>query len=164
MTATEAQRSGRALLSGEDVVRAAGDGPIMMFDGVCNLCCASVEFYIRRDRAGAIRYLPMQSELGQRTLALLDMPRRDFETFVVLDGTSVFVKSDAVFHLLRYLPPPWPMLRYWRLIPRPVRDATYDLVARNRYRLIGRRASCHVPRSTDRARFIRPSETKGVGP
>ncbi len=130
-------------------------GPVMLFDGVCNLCNASVNFYLRRDRAARIRFASMQSAAGQSLLAARSLPRRDFQTVVVLDAGQVLQKSDATLRLLRALPGPWPWIAHAAaLVPRFLRDWIYDRVARNRYSLAGRRATCRVPTPDEAARFL----------
>ena len=130
------------------------EGPVMMFDGVCNLCCAGVRFFMARDKPGLIRFCPMQSETGQSMLRELGLPLEDYETFAVRDGNAVFYRSDAYLQLLRYLPYPWRLLGAMRIVPRAVRDWLYDRIAQNRYRLFGRRDRCIVPTPAQRARFI----------
>lgn len=130
-------------------------GLVMLFDGVCNLCNASVSFYLRRDRVGAIRFAAMQSPAGRMLLTDLGLPLSDFETLVVLDHGHLRVKSDATLRLLCALPMPWPWLaRVSALVPAPLRDWIYDRIASNRYRLAGRRAACRLPAPGERARFL----------
>lgn len=103
----------------------------VVYDGHCNLCISSVRFLQRRARPGTLRF-----EAN---------PAADQRTVVVLDGDQKFRKSDASLHLVRYLRMPWPLLGVLRAVPRPVRDAVYDVVAHNRYRWFGRReAVCQV--------------------
>ena len=130
------------------------DGPIMLFDGVCNLCTAGVRFFMAHDPEGRIRYCAKQSEPGQAILRELNLPLTDFKTFVVLDGTDLRFRSDAVFHLVRHLPLPWRLLEVGRLVPRPLRDWLYDRVAGNRYRISGRRDICMIPPEAWKSRFL----------
>ncbi len=128
--------------------------PIVLFDGICNFCNWGVNFLLRWDSRGVVRFAAMQSEPGLRLLRANNLSETDYETFYVLDGDRVLRKSEAILHLNGYLP--W----YWRggiilaLIPRKVRDSLYDLVARNRYKLMGVRDSCRVPSSDERERFL----------
>lgn len=118
---------------------------LVLFDGACNLCAASSGFLARHDRTGALRFCPMQSDLGAALLRRHALPQSDYKTFVVLDGERLHLRSDAALHLAPYLDRPWSWLTILRGIPRPIRDALYDLVARSRYRFFGRRAACLVP-------------------
>lgn len=128
--------------------------PIMLFDGVCNLCCAGVRFFMARDREGCIRYCAMQSGTGQDLLRRLDLPLTDFKTFAVLDGKDLYLRSDAVFHLFRLLPMPWRWLEAGRVVPRLIRDWAYDKIATNRYVVTGRRLVCFAPSAEDASRFL----------
>lgn len=115
----------------------------VVYDGHCNLCITSVRFLQRHARPG--------------TLEFVANPAADQRTVVVIDDGVEYRKSDASLHLLRYLRFPWPALRVVAVVPRPVRDAVYDVVARNRYRWFGRREDvCQITTDGPRARPDRP--------
>lgn len=125
---------------------------LMLFDGVCHLCSTSVRIADRLDRAGALRFTPLQSPYG-RALALAhgidpDTP----STFAFFDQGRPRLRSDGALALLARTP--WRWLGVLRLIPRPVRDAAYDGVAAHRYRLFGKAQTCMVPSERLRARFV----------
>ena len=128
--------------------------PIVLFDGICNFCNWGVNFLLRWDSRGVIRYAAMQSEPGLRLLSSNDLSATDFETFYVLDGDRVLRKSQAILHLNSYLAWPWRVGLILALIPRKYLDRLYDLIARNRYSLMGVRDSCRVPTSDERERFL----------
>jgi len=128
--------------------------PIVLFDGICNFCNWGVNFLLRWDRRGVIRFAAMQSAPGLSLLRSNNLSETDFETFYVLDGNRILGKSDAILHLNRSMAWPWRVGQILRLVPRVVRDSLYDLVARNRYRLMGVRQSCRVPTSDERERFL----------
>jgi predicted DCC family thiol-disulfide oxidoreductase YuxK len=129
-------------------------GPIVFFDGVCNLCNGAVNALLDRDRRGRLRFAPLQGE----TFAALRSRRPELEqldSIVVEDRGGLHVKSAAVVHVLRALGGPWPALAWLvRLVPRPLRDRAYDLVAARRYRWFGRRDACRVPTPELKARFL----------
>lgn len=129
--------------------------PLVLFDGVCNLCSGFVAFCLRHESERRLRFVAMQSETGQAVLRRLGLPLNEFETFLLLDGDAVYGKSDAFFRLLRYLRRPWPWFRWARIVPRALRDWGYDRIARNRYRLFGRRDQCLVPGREVEDRFLR---------
>ena len=129
-------------------------GPLVLFDGVCNLCNASVRFLAPRDRTGRLRFAPIQSSAGQAVLGQHGLPLDDWESFVFLEDGQVYQKSAAWFRLLRYLPQPWRLLGLFRLTPRPVADWFYDRVARNRYALFGRHDTCLMPTPELRSKFV----------
>lgn len=128
--------------------------PILLFDGVCNLCNASVQWVLQRDRAGRIRFASLQSQSGQELLARFQLDRTVFDTVVLVDGDRVFTRSDAALELLRQLGKPWSLLHIFHRIPRPLRNAVYDWIARHRYRWFGRREECWLPRPEWKERFL----------
>jgi predicted DCC family thiol-disulfide oxidoreductase YuxK len=131
-----------------------GEGPIVLFDGVCVLCCGGVRFLLAHDARGRMRFAAMQSPEGQALLRRHHLPLTEFRTFAVLDGGRVLVRSDAALRLADELAAPLRWLRFLRVVPRILRDAIYDLVARSRYRIFGRREQCFLPAPTERARFL----------
>jgi len=130
------------------------DQPILLFDGVCNLCSAVVRFVIRRDPAGRFRFAALQSETGRRLLARFGLPVDALDTFVLVDGARCFTRSDAAIELARRLPGAWRWLRLAAILPRRLRDALYGVVVRNRYRWFGRQESCMLPTPELARRFL----------
>ena len=127
----------------------------ILFDGVCNLCSAVVQFVIRRDRAGRFRFGALQSDGARRLLASAGRSTpASPETFVLLEDAGVFTRSTAALRIARRLPFPWPLAYGFIVIPRPLRDAIYDWVARHRYQWFGRLDQCLVPSPDQRRRFI----------
>ena len=129
--------------------------PILLFDGVCNLCAGAVRFAITRDRDARLRFTPLQSPVGQELLRRHGCEPDALDTVVLIDAAGAHVRSTAALRLLGQLPAPWrwlgpPLL----LLPRRLRDAVYDFVARHRYRWFGRRDACLVPTPELRARFL----------
>ena len=128
---------------------------LVLYDGVCRLCIAGLGFIIRNDPAARVRFAAMQSALGQELLARHNLPRDDFKSFAVLADGAVLLRSNAVLRIARELRQPWPVLAIpVRLLPRPLRDRLYDVVARNRYRWFGKRDTCLVPTLDVAARFL----------
>ncbi len=118
------------------------DGPLVLFDGVCNLCSGCVRFLSPRDRTGRLRFAPIQDAVGQAILWRHNLPPQDWDSFVFLDEGQVYLKSTAVFRIVRFMRWPWTMLAALQVLPRPVTDWVYDRVARNRYAMFGRRTTC----------------------
>jgi predicted DCC family thiol-disulfide oxidoreductase YuxK len=127
---------------------------LMVFDGVCNFCSGSVAAVLRMDRRGAIRFTPLQSPFGRAIAARHGLDVDNPQSFVFLDHGEPLEASDAMVALARRLDPPWRWLAVFQLVPRALRDGLYGLVARNRYRLLGKRDTCMVPDPAVRARFI----------
>ena len=139
----------------EPVLGAIARGrPVMLFDGVCNLCSGWVHFAIVRDPAANLRFAPIQSAHGQEFLRRRGLPTDEFETFYLVDDGRVLEKSAGFLRMVGYLRWPWPLLRALWIVPRPLRDWFYDRIARNRYRLFGRRETCLVPTPEIGDRFL----------
>ena len=133
------------------------DTALVLFDGVCPLCNGFVQFVIARDPKGRFRFAPLQGEAARRACvaAGLDRPAGGTpDSVIVLQGGRMQVRSDAVLTIAAGLPFPWRLLAVGRMLPRPVRDALYRLVARNRYRWFGQRTTCPVPSPRVRDRFL----------
>ena len=128
--------------------------PIVFFDGVCNLCNGAVNFLLDRDRAGRLRFAPLQGrtfEAVRRANPWLG----EVDSLVLADADGVHVRSAAALGLLRYLGLHWRLLGgLCRVVPRPLRDWLYDRVARGRYRWFGRREACRIPTPELRSRFL----------
>ena len=121
------------------------NGRIIVFDGICHVCSGGVRFLARHRIEPPFELIPMQSAEGK---ALLDKHRIDTEdpsTFLVLDRGLVLTQSDASIHVMAAIGGLWRLVVVARVIPRAWRDWLYRLLARNRYRWFGRRATCYVP-------------------
>jgi predicted DCC family thiol-disulfide oxidoreductase YuxK len=127
---------------------------LVIFDGVCNLCNGSVRFILRHEAAPVLRFVPFQSPAGERLMRKHGFDPSDVRTFVLLADGRVYVKSDAAIRIARHFRGAWRYLALGRVVPRPIRDRAYDLVARNRYRWFGRIQACMVPTPELRARFV----------
>jgi predicted DCC family thiol-disulfide oxidoreductase YuxK len=127
---------------------------LVIFDGVCKFCEGSVRFILRHESAPLLRFAPVQSATGRRQLRHAGLDPDDAESFVLLMDGTVYVKSDAAIRLARQFRGAWRLLAIVRLVPRPLRDRVYDVIARNRYRWFGRYDACVSPPPDMRARFI----------
>jgi predicted DCC family thiol-disulfide oxidoreductase YuxK len=128
--------------------------PLIVFDGECVLCSANARFVLRHDRNGAFRLTTAQGELGQALYRHFGLSTADYETMLVLEGGRLLTDSDAALAIARGLGWPWQGAGAFRLVPRRVRDGCYRLVARNRYRLFGRRQACFIPTAGERDRIL----------
>lgn len=134
--------------------------PILLFDGVCDLCDSLVQFTIPRDSDATFRFASLQSPVGQALLAAHDLPTTDFDTIVLIEDGTVYAKSEAALRACRHLDGFYPLLRFLLAVPRPVRDRAYDVVAANRYDWFGKKESCLLPADGVRERFL----DDGTGP
>ncbi len=127
---------------------------IVLFDGVCNLCNGAVQFIIHRDPGGRFAFASLQSAAGQARLRQFELSTDAFDTFVLVEGGKAYTRSTAALRIARQLPGAWRLLYALMIVPRPVRDWVYGLVARNRYRLFGRRDACLIPTPELKAKFL----------
>jgi predicted DCC family thiol-disulfide oxidoreductase YuxK len=130
------------------------DGPILLFDGVCNLCSSSVQFVLKRNRKENIRFASLQSAFGQGVLLRSQLPKDYLSSLVLLENGSIFVKSDAALHLAKHLNGFWKVASVFRIVPRFIRDGVYDLIAEHRYRWFGRKEVCWIPEKRWQERFL----------
>lgn len=128
--------------------------PVLLFDGVCNLCNGVVQFVIKRDPEGRFKFSSLQSNTGQELLEKFNLPTTDFESFVLIEGDRYYKKSTAALRLFKKLGGGWQLLYAFMIIPAPIRDFFYSLVANNRYKVFGRADQCWIPTPDLRARFL----------
>jgi predicted DCC family thiol-disulfide oxidoreductase YuxK len=125
---------------------------IVFFDGVCNLCNGFVDFLVRRDRWRTLRFASLQ---GKTSLELLGPEAgRELASVVLYQDGEVLKESDAALRILELLGGPWRAVALFRIFPRFLRDWLYRLIARNRYRLFGKRETCRLPSPDERALFL----------
>jgi predicted DCC family thiol-disulfide oxidoreductase YuxK len=127
----------------------------VLFDGVCNLCDGAVRFMIEHDRAARLRFAPLQSDAADALLREFgrvagDAPR----SIMLIDDGRLYERSDAALRVAALLDRPWSAARALLAVPKPLRDGIYDLIARSRYRIFGRRSECRIPSAAERARFL----------
>jgi predicted DCC family thiol-disulfide oxidoreductase YuxK len=128
-------------------------GPIILFDGHCNLCSGWVRFVLAREGRTRFRFASLQSAAGQQLLAAHGVPP-DLQTVVLIDEGRAFVRSAAALRTFGQLRAPWPLLSALRVCPAPLRDWIYRIVARHRYRWFGRQEVCFLPSPELKDRFL----------
>jgi predicted DCC family thiol-disulfide oxidoreductase YuxK len=128
--------------------------PIILFDGVCNLCNDSVLFIINRDRLAKFSFASLQSEYGQTQLKKFKLPVNELNTILLIKDGKVFSKSDAALEIARELSGWWPALYAFKIVPAFIRNVFYDIIAKNRYRWFGKQEACMIPTSELKARFV----------
>ncbi|BDA78206.1 hypothetical protein LPTSP3_g11360 [Leptospira kobayashii] len=127
---------------------------ILLFDGVCNLCNGVVQFTIKNDPKGKFKFAALQSEAGQSLLRKFNLPKEDFDSFVLVQGDRFYLRSTAGLHVLKELGGLWKIFYILILFPPFLRDFVYTLVAKSRYRLFGRTEACMMPTPELRSRFL----------
>ena len=130
------------------------DGPIIVFDALCVLCSANAQFILRFDKRGHFRLASMQGDVGAALFRRCGIDPENPETLVIVEGDTVLKNSDAVLAIYDGLGGAWRALTLFRIIPRFLRDRLYLLVARNRYRIFGRRETCWVPSPEQAGRIL----------
>jgi predicted DCC family thiol-disulfide oxidoreductase YuxK len=138
----------------ERSVEADPTHPIVLFDGVCNLCNGLVQFLLEHDDAGRLRFGSLQSDAAAELLSRFDLPADDLESVVVIEGDRAYTRSAAALRIAKHLGTPYSLLYPLGHVPRPVRDAVYDLVAEYRYDVFGKRDRCAVPPPDVEDRFV----------
>ena len=121
------------------------DRPIVVFDGYCALCTGCARFVLRHDPAAKFRLLAAQSTLGHALYEHYGLDPQDDETTILIADGIAWFKSEAAIRIAESLGWPWSVIGCLRVCPRSARDVAYDVIARNRLRLFGRRTSCYAP-------------------
>ncbi len=130
------------------------DQPIIIFDGVCNLCEYSVRFIVKHDRQAKFKFISAQSERGKVFQRLYGVDTLQHGTVILLKNDQVFVKSDAAVEIAKDLDGPWRFLHIFKYIPKPGRDFVYSIISKNRYRWFGKKNECLLPDNNIKDRFL----------
>lgn len=129
--------------------------PILFFDGHCNLCNGSVQWFLTHDKKEVLRFASLQSDLAAELLPQAGIDPKELSSLVLLHNGKGYTKSDGALQTGALLGS-WyrPLARVGMLFPRFLRDGVYDIIARNRYRWFGRQEECWLPRPEWKARFV----------
>ena len=128
--------------------------PLIVFDGDCVLCSRSMRLILRLDRAERFRFATAQGDIGQGLYRYLDLPTDNFETYLLVADGKVHQRTAAVIEIAKRLGWPWKAGVALIVIPRPIRDALYNLIARHRYRIFGRSTACGMADPAVRERIL----------
>jgi predicted DCC family thiol-disulfide oxidoreductase YuxK len=129
------------------------DNPIILFDGVCNFCNTWINFAIRHDKKGLLRFAPLQSNAGERLRKKYNMPV-DTDSVIFIENDKVYFLSEAAVRIARHLSWPAKMFYAFVIIPRFIREPVYKWIARNRYKWFGKKDQCMIPGPEVRAKFL----------
>lgn len=127
---------------------------ILLFDGLCNLCNDSVNFILKRDKTGKFKFASLQSEFGITLCKNHDIDTNRVDSIILIKNDKAFIKSAAVLEILKDLPIGWRGLRLGIIFPKAIRDYLYDLVAKHRYRIFGKKDECLIPSKNVQDRFL----------
>lgn len=130
------------------------DSNIILFDGVCNLCNSSVQFIIKRNKKQHFYYASLQSDVAKEILLQHLEKKITLDTIVFIEKGNIYTKSTAALRISRYLDGLWKFAYVLIIIPRPIRDAFYDFVAKKRYMWFGKRESCMIPTDDQKKLFL----------
>ena len=130
------------------------DKPVVLFDGVCNYCNAMVNFLIRQDKKKKYLFATLQSNFGQQVLRQWNLPVDSFDSFLVLDKGNLYSKSTAALRLYNQLPWYWKWTQLFWIFPKFLRDAAYNIIAKNRYKWFGKKDECMIPSPELKERFL----------
>jgi predicted DCC family thiol-disulfide oxidoreductase YuxK len=126
---------------------------IILFDGMCNLCSASVRFVIRRDKKKKFLFASLQSEFARKIMTAKQVGD-SVKTIALLKGDKIYLRSDAALEISWELDGLWPALYFFKIVPRFIRNALYNFISQNRYRWFGQTDECWLPSPELRARFV----------
>lgn len=130
------------------------DFSIILFDGVCNLCNSSVNFIIDHDKKNVFRFASLQSDAGQTLLKKFNLNVKDFNSIILVENDKFYERSSAVLKIVKKFPGLWKLLYLFIIIPPPVRNFVYDIIADNRYKWFGKKESCRVPTPELKEKFL----------
>lgn len=127
--------------------------PVILFDGVCNLCNGVVVFLIKHDKKAVFKFASLQSAAAQQLIGQYE-DLKNFDTVVLLQDGQVFQKSTAALKVLKHLPWYWQWAQVFWLVPQSLRDLAYNWIARNRYKWFGKMEACMIPTPGLKNRFL----------
>ena len=129
-------------------------GAIVLFDGVCNFCNATVNFVIEHDKAGFFKFAALQSEIGEELIAKHVIDTAKTDSVVVVEDEKAYTYSSAALRIAKRLDGIWSWASVFVVVPKPIRDSIYKVFARYRYRLFGKQDACMMPTPEVRSRFL----------
>jgi len=128
--------------------------PIILFDGICNLCNTSVRFILAYNRKENLYFAPLQSAKAKEILKQLNWEKKAMDSLIFIEDDKIYTKSEAAFKIAKHLVYPWKVVYHFRHLPKGLCDWLYDLIAQNRYAWFGKKQSCMMPRPEWTDRFF----------
>jgi|SRR5690554_4088441 len=127
---------------------------IILFDGVCNLCNGAINYVIKRDPNNVFKFAALQSEIGQELTAKFKIDGSKVDSIILIDGDKHYEKSTAALYIAKHLSGAYPLLFGFIIVPKFIRNAVYDYVARNRYKWFGKKDKCMIPTAELKNKFL----------
>ena len=128
--------------------------PVIIFDGICHLCCGWIRYLIRKDKTMKFRFATIQSETGQKVLNEVPENEKMMESIIYVKGNQYFRESSAILEILTDIGGFWKIVVVLKLIPKAIRDKIYQFIAKRRYRYFGKRTTCLLPTPENKKRFL----------
>jgi predicted DCC family thiol-disulfide oxidoreductase YuxK len=130
------------------------DHKIILFDGVCNLCNGAVTYIIKRDKKNLFKLAALQSEIGRELTSKFNIDTSKVDSIILIDGEKHYEKSSAALRIAKYLSGAYPLLFGFMVVPKFIRNAVYDYIAKNRYKWFGKKESCMIPTAELKSKFL----------
>lgn len=127
---------------------------IILFDGVCNLCNASIDFILKRDKKNKFLVGALQEEAGKKLLSKFEVNSEYLDSLVLIEDDQIYFRSTAALKIAKNLSGLWPLFHGFIFLPSGFRDGIYDWIGRNRYRWFGKKNTCRLPTPEERAKFL----------
>ena len=128
--------------------------PIILFDGLCNLCNGAILFVIKHDPHEKFVFASLQSDIGQQILTKYNLPLQQLSSFVLLQEDKIYLRSSAALKVAQQLNGVWKCFYIFNIVPEFIRDSVYNCIAKNRYKWFGKKASCLIPSPHLQQRFL----------
>lgn len=127
---------------------------VILFDGGCNLCSASVQFIIERDHENIFKFASLQSNFGQEILKKHHLPSADFDSFILLENNQIYQRSSAALKVAKQLSWPLKAMYVFIIVPSFIRNFVYNVIAKNRYKWFGKKTECWLPTPDLKDKFL----------
>jgi predicted DCC family thiol-disulfide oxidoreductase YuxK len=149
------KQEGKTSKTSQSTLSISHNSHIILFDGICNFCNSSVNFVLDRDHKKKFMFGALQSEAGKKLLEEYGIPQtKNYDSVILIKNNKVYKKSAASLEIAKDLSGGWPLFYVLKIIPWFIRDVFYDLIAKNRYRLMGKRDACRMPGPGEKERFL----------
>ncbi len=129
--------------------------PVILFDGVCNLCSKSVQFVLNHEKSETLFFASLQSEYGQNILKQNRIEASKFDSIVLVSKNNIYFKSTAVLKISKHLKFPYNLLVILNVIPTVIRDMFYNIISKYRFSIFGKSETCYIPSNNLKERFIK---------
>ncbi len=130
------------------------ESPVVLFDGVCHLCDGAVRFILRKEKSSVLRFAPLQSDAGKKLLSKYGYPDNYLGGMILIENNRAHDGSSAVLRIAGKMRFPWNCSLILLVLPKPVRDLGYQIIASLRYRIFGKKEVCTLPQGEDITRFL----------